>query len=98
MLGDRERSAGEAKARVSLIFSAFMRTNERETATSGKTILKESVFADARRTAPILGFRRFGPWSSDLSHGVASGRSPSSLASRLARQAATHHEVDSRQE
>ena len=43
----------------------------------GKTILKESVFADARYTAPILGFRRFGPMSSDLSYDVASGRSPS---------------------
>ncbi|EJK48641.1 hypothetical protein THAOC_32541, partial [Thalassiosira oceanica] len=40
----------------------------------GKLITKESVFADAGYTAPILGFRRFGPMSSDLSYDVASGR------------------------
>ncbi|EJK52476.1 hypothetical protein THAOC_28239, partial [Thalassiosira oceanica] len=41
-------------------------------------ISKESVFADTRHTAPILGFQRLGPMSSDLSTTLhRSGRSPS---------------------
>ena len=58
-------------------------------------ISKESVFADARHTAPILGFRRLGPMSSDLLYDVASGRSPSRKS--VGSSAATHHEIDSRQ-
>ncbi|EJK55831.1 hypothetical protein THAOC_24389, partial [Thalassiosira oceanica] len=39
-----------------------------------KKIWKESVFADAGGMALFLGFRRFGPMSSDLSYAVESGR------------------------
>ena len=58
-----------------------------------KMIWKSSIFADASWWAPFVRFRRSGPMSSDLSYAVESGRFD--VESRWARQAATHHQVDS---
>ncbi|EJK53289.1 hypothetical protein THAOC_27302 [Thalassiosira oceanica] len=59
-----------------------------------KTISKNSISVDARRTARFLRFRRFGPWSRTFRATLHRGKKD--RKSRLAHQAGTHHQVDSR--